>query len=362
MPGSDRKKSVVIIGLGNVGSQAAPLIARNKAVGHLCLIDADCYADSNLSSQNILPADTGMPKVQAVARRLHAMRPDLEIRQYAKPVAAMPLGKLRADVIVCCVDNRAGRQRINEAAWRLGVPWIDTGVDGDNWLVRVAVFVPGNDSVCGECGWTDDDYALLESGYPCQGEAESYATNATPELGALAGSLAAGEVRKLLDGDTRRVLAGRQLLLDVRHHRHYVATLPYTITCRFNHSVWKINALAQSAQHLTIAEALALGPGDGDAALTQDGQFFVSRLTCVACGWRSEPGWTLSERISTHQRICRQCGGRALPAAFDQEAELDAEVLSESWRGRSLSRLGYRNGDVFSLTTGEHVIHLELEG
>ncbi len=362
MKASSPSFSVAIVGLGNIGSQAASLIARNQSVRHLCLIDPDGYSESNLASQNILPSDIGMPKVAAVARSLHMLRPDLEIRQYAKPAARMPLGKLRADVILGCVDNRAARQQINQFAWRLGIPWVDTGVDGDGQLARVAVFTPGNDAACLECAWSDEDYALLESAYPCQGETKSFSTNAAAELGALAAALATGEVRKLLEGDIDKTLAGRQVLIDARHHRHYVARLPFSHTCRFDHAIWEITSLTQSAQHLSIVQALDLGPGDGDAALAQDGQVFISRLTCIECGSRSEPGWTLSERLSRRQRTCQGCGGPMLPAAFDQEAELDASVLSASWRDRSLSKLGYRIGDVFSVVADGHVKHLEFGG
>lgn len=361
MTARTHSKTVIVIGGGNIGSHAAALIARNKTVGCMILIDPGCFSASNLVSQNILPSDVGVPKVAAIAALLKSIRPDLEVRQYAEPVAAVPLGDLRGDVIVCCVDSRIARQYANEIAWRLGIRWIDTGVDGDGWLVRIAVYVPGKELACLECEWSDDDYELLETGYPCQEGPESYATHATAELGALAGSLAAAEVRKILDGDDQCSLGGRQLLIDVRHHRQYLANMQFFRECRFNHDTWVIETLARGAQHLSVADALALGSGDGDAALVQEGQSFVSRLTCVSCGWCSDTGWTLSGRFGRWQRHCQLCGGQVLPTALDQEAELKAELLTEPWLSSSLARLGYRTGDVFSVKTEQRVEHFLLE-
>ena len=57
-------------------------------------------------------------------------------------VEDVPLGRLRADVIVAAVDSLGTRQYLSAASFRLGQPWIDTAVDGSGWLVRVSVFVP----------------------------------------------------------------------------------------------------------------------------------------------------------------------------------------------------------------------------
>ncbi len=116
---------------------------------------------------------------------------------------------------------------MNQAAWRLGVPWIDGAVDASGLLARVNVYVPGPESTCMECGWDDDDYdtAALEQPYPCQpGGGGPAATNAPASLGHITAGLMAVECQKLLAGDRESLLAGRQVMLDLRHHTHYVTT------------------------------------------------------------------------------------------------------------------------------------------
>ena len=116
-------------------------------------------------------------------------------------VEAVPLGRLRADAILACVDSRAARQYLNQAARRLGVPLIDAGVQSDGWLARVSVFRSAPDCACLECGWDQTDYDAIEQTYPCHpGGEEPAPTNAPAHLGALAAALQVIELQRLLDG------------------------------------------------------------------------------------------------------------------------------------------------------------------
>ena len=62
---------------------------------------------------------------------------------------------------------RDARQQINQAAWRIGSPWIDMAVDGPSLLCRVSTYLPGTGSVCLECSWDASDYRLLGQVLPC---------------------------------------------------------------------------------------------------------------------------------------------------------------------------------------------------
>ena len=55
-----------------------------------------------------------------------------------------------------CLDSRTSRRYVNQAAWRLGVPWIDGAVDAAGVLARVNAYVPAPEAACMECGWEDD--------------------------------------------------------------------------------------------------------------------------------------------------------------------------------------------------------------
>jgi adenylyltransferase/sulfurtransferase len=175
-----------------------------SGIGRVTLIDRDTYEKKNLLSQDITPQDVGRSKAAVQARRLRRINPALRVDVIVDAVQNVPLGQLRADIILACLDSRTARQYVNQAAWRLGVLWIDSGVEGRGLLARVNVYVPGPDTPCLECAWDEQDYEALEQTYPCQGETgEPAPTNASSSLGALAASLQAIECQKLLSHKSR---------------------------------------------------------------------------------------------------------------------------------------------------------------
>src|SRR5262249_39035744 len=159
---------------------------------------------------------------------------------------------LRGDLILACLDSRRARQYVNQAAWRLGVTWIDAGVDAGGLLARVNIYEPGIENTCLECAWDERDYEALEQTYPCSGVANEPApTNSPSWLGALAASLQANECQKLLAGKIDKAAIGQQVLLDVLYHKHYVTTFKRNPYCRFSHKVWPIERLSYGPAELT---------------------------------------------------------------------------------------------------------------
>jgi molybdopterin/thiamine biosynthesis adenylyltransferase len=359
------KKNVVVVGAGgNIGSHLVPHLARMPNVGRVTLIDRDNYESTNLTSQDIAPADVGKRKAEVQARRLRRINPDLEVEAIVDAVERVPLGKLRADVILACLDSRIARQHVSQFAWRLGVPLIDAGVEPTGMLARVNVYVPGSESPCLECAWDDRDYEALEQTYPCAGFVSSVAaTNAPSSLGALAASLQAIECQKLLAGQTDRVAIGKQVLIDVLHHKHYVTAFRRNPNCRFaGHDVWSIDKLNRSAREITLGEVLSLGsePRNSSIALRVEGKPFVKRLTCAACGF-ARSLLRLECSLSEKERACECCGSRMIAAGIDLTEELSlADVEDGSSLRFSLRRLGFRPAEVFSVCARDTETHYEL--
>jgi len=360
-------KSVAIIGLGAIGSETAAQMIRAPEVSRLVLVDHDRYERKNLLSQAIEARDVGRLKAEAQARRALQRNPALAVEALADRVENVPLARLRCDVILACLDSRRARQVVNQAAWRLGVPWIDAGVhvgaDG-GLLARVNVYVPGLDQPCLECAWSDEDYALEQS-YPCQGEAQAPApTGSPPGLGALAAAMQVIEARKILAGQFDRAAVGRQVLIDAAWHRHYVTTYRRNPACRFDHETWRIEAgkLAES-QALRLALGTGLGRetrGDmGFVGLRVEGETFVLRLACLRCG-RTKELLHLGRRLPQHRRVCRHCGGEMVAAGSDMIGALRAEDVPARMLALPLRRIGLRAGDVVTATAGGRVAHFEI--
>jgi molybdopterin/thiamine biosynthesis adenylyltransferase len=146
MEGSAR---VVVIGAGgNIGSHLVPHLARTPEIGSLTLVDRDAYEARNLANQDMPPRAARRNKAAVQAGRARRLNPRLRVRAVAADVETLPLGALRGDLLLACVDSRRARQRVNQAAWRLGIPWVDAGVLGEGLLARVTGYVPAPDQPC----------------------------------------------------------------------------------------------------------------------------------------------------------------------------------------------------------------------
>ena len=318
---------VVVAGAGTIGSHVLPHLARMRGVSTVTIIDRDRYESANVAAQNIRPADVGRSKAQIQARRLKQINPSLETRAVHAPVEEVPLGCFRADVVLACLDSRAARMTVNQAASRLGVPWIDAGIDAGGLLARVQVFIPSDAAPCLECAWDDQDYALVEQAYPCQQRDVPPATGAPSSLGALAASLQAIECEKLLSGDRGQLLAGRDVMIDARHHRHFVTTFQRNAECRMpDHKGWQIRRCNMDPASTTLAELIATA-----------GLLF---------------GSTDAVRLGVARSV----------AGFEADELVPLDTLTSAARNRPLAELGLLPGDVLTLATSEREEHLELIG
>ncbi len=361
-------KHVAVVGLGNIGSHVVAYLARLAgAIRHLTLVDFDSYDESNVPSQNISPRDVGRPKAVVLARQIRRLNSELAVTALVQSVEDVPLGLLRADLILAAVDSNQARQTIAQVGWRLGVPVVDTGVEASQRLARVSVFIPAPDAACITCHFTAQDIANLETRRWCSGRSAP-STNAPAWLGALAASLAAAECAKLLAGQIDQSLAGHDVVVGVRHHTHAVVTRHVrNPACRFDHRTWgEIEVLDATPAQVSLASALRLGsevdahagPSHcGSAQLRIPGQSFVSQRRCCGCG-ATEDLLFLSGRL--RERFCPQCGEAMLVVGFYSKDCIAESEISASDASRSLRSLGFRRGDVISVCTGARESHFQL--
>jgi hypothetical protein len=294
------------------------------------------------------------------------IRPALDVTVVARPIEAVPLGQLRADAILACVDGRAARQYLNQAARHLGVPLIDAGVYPDAQLARVSVFLSGGDHACLECTWDQADYDVLEQSYPCRGDAPDAASTGAPaHLGALAAAMQALECQLLLDGRTRPVEGSYEIVIDAATRRQWVTRFARNPSCRLaDHAPWEIRRLSRAPNDMTVRQALALGGARGssrDARLSLDGIPFVRGLRCLGCGRRT-PMLRLRRAATASARACRSCGGRVVAGGPDIVSTLAIDDMPRGARAYPLRSLGFEPGDVFAVSHGERTRYFEVNG
>lgn len=353
-----RTGTVVVVGLGNIGAPLCAEVARISEVTQVVVVDPDHYDATNLSTQAIDAADVGRAKATAQAGRMRRIRPGLPVIALAERVEHVPLGSLRADVILAALDSRAARQHVAAAAWRLGVPLIDAGVFGEGLLARVNVYLPGPDAPCLECAWDDDDYALVAEEYPCAGRTAAR-TNAPASLGTLAAALEAIECRKLLRGEDATLAQARQVTLDATWHQLHVTRLGRNPRCRFDHATWSIASLGVGPEALSLGALLGQAP---DLRLGCPPQAFATGLVCLRCGTRREITVHLADRLRARERVCSGCGGEMRPPGTDLHEWLSRAAVPANVHELPLDRLGFRPGDVVTVTEASHTRHLELGG
>ena len=144
--------SVVIIGVGALGSEAARLLGQ-AGVGRLLLCDPDSIEESNLSRGALYgPADLGRPKAEAAAETLAAREPGLSVTARVSDFRrGVGLAELRsANLILSCLDSVADRVALSARCGLIGAGVLDAGTAP--WGGEVRYFPPGG--ACFACGCT----------------------------------------------------------------------------------------------------------------------------------------------------------------------------------------------------------------
>jgi hypothetical protein len=165
---------VILIGCGRNGTLLAWQLA-SLGVSRLTLIDGDALGLENLDAMpGLEAADVGRPKVEALGRRLVALRPDISIRCLAQPVAEV-VDRLstRADLVATCVDDDAARLAASWLAREMLAPHLDIATtvkrpasDEPHIAGDVRLLLPGEGCVVCVGGLADADNCLYELAAP----------------------------------------------------------------------------------------------------------------------------------------------------------------------------------------------------
>jgi molybdopterin/thiamine biosynthesis adenylyltransferase len=336
---------IVVAGAGgNTGSHLLPHLVRMSGIARLTLVDPDVYEPANLAVQNIDSRDIGQPKVAAQANKLRLIHSHLDITAIQERIEDVPRGLLRSSLIVSCLDSRVARQQVNEIAWRLKTPWIDCGILGSQNLARVNYYSAAHDAPCLECAWGPDEYALIEQEYLCgAGSGSAYPSMASSALGALAASLMALEIAKLISSELTEPISAKQVLIDAQHHNLRISTNRRNPWCRFDHRHWVVEPWRCQPESTTLGLALkALG------SLRVEGHRFVHEMLCPGCG-HMENGLRLNRPLAR----CTACNRRMVSAGFGSLERLDAQFAKE-FSDFTLTQIGLRAGDIVSCGKWHH--------
>jgi proteasome lid subunit RPN8/RPN11 len=142
-----RSRTVLLVGLGSVGSYVAEQLVRS-GVGRLILVDHDAVEASNLSRTCFDASDVGRPKAEALARRLLQINPGLELvlrGEAVQDIAAAELDEMirSADLAVASTDDPGAQRVVNHCAYSRGRPALFVGLYRGAQGGEVVMSVPG---------------------------------------------------------------------------------------------------------------------------------------------------------------------------------------------------------------------------
>src|SRR6201993_2308348 len=143
---------VTLCGCGALGTVLANVLVR-AGVGHLRLVDRDFIETHNLQRQVLFDEhDVGEnpPKAEAAARKLGAINSTVVVEPVVTDIDRTNILELvgDADVILDGTDNFEIRYLINDAAVKLGKPWVYGGCIGSHG--QTMTILPG-ETPCLRC-------------------------------------------------------------------------------------------------------------------------------------------------------------------------------------------------------------------
>lgn len=124
----------LVVGCGALGAVIANTLAR-AGVGHLRIVDRDFLELNNLQRQVLYDEDdvaAGLPKAIAAKNRLARINSTIEIDAVVADVDPTNIERLLSgvDCLIDGTDNFETRFLLNDAAVKLGIPWIYGGCLG----------------------------------------------------------------------------------------------------------------------------------------------------------------------------------------------------------------------------------------
>lgn len=123
-----RKKHVLIIGAGALGSGSSEMLTR-AGIGELTIVDRDYVDESNLQRQQLYTekdVEQKLPKAAAAEKRLREINSEVNIHAIigdANPQLLTEIAEGK-DLIIDATDNFETRLAINDIAQKYNIPWI----------------------------------------------------------------------------------------------------------------------------------------------------------------------------------------------------------------------------------------------
>jgi len=337
---------VLVVGAGALGNEVLKNLAL-VGVGTVVVIDMDTIEPANLSRSVLFRLeDGGRPKAEVAARRTREINPEIAVVPIVGDVIYdLGLGIFaEVDVVIGCLDNREARLWVNRQCWKVNTPWVDSGIQEIQGVVKV--FVPP-DSACYECAMTARDYQLLNVRYSCpmlrRDQIMEGKVPTAPTIASMMGALEVQEALKLIHG--LPVAAGSALVFNGVTNQFYSTLLPHKSDC-LSHETYPAAEPLAIGHEATAAQLFDLARPNLEGPLTlvleRD---LITTIECPQCETSRDifrPRSTVAQAEAECPR-CRSPGRPVLIAAVEEGARE---------AGLPLARLGIPAYDIVRVEGG----------
>ncbi|CAJ0581442.1 unnamed protein product, partial [Mesorhabditis spiculigera] len=156
-----REKTVVVVGVGGVGSVVAEMLTR-CAIGKLILFDYDKVELANMNRLFYQPHQSGLSKVEAAKHTLIHINPDVEFETHNFNITTVENFKIfvdrirhgslaggKVDLVLSCVDNFEARMTVNTACNEEDQTWMESGVSENAVSGHIQYLEPGRTACFG---------------------------------------------------------------------------------------------------------------------------------------------------------------------------------------------------------------------
>lgn len=157
-----RELTIAVVGVGGVGSVTAEMLTR-CGIGKLILFDYDKVEMANMNRLFFQPHQAGQSKVEAAAKTLQNINPDVDIEthnynitsvdhfdDFMNTISTSSLTNGPVDLVLSCVDNFEARMTINTACNELNQKWFESGVS-ENAVSGHIQFINPGETACFAC-------------------------------------------------------------------------------------------------------------------------------------------------------------------------------------------------------------------
>ncbi|WYP27978.1 ThiF family adenylyltransferase [Alkalihalobacillus sp. FSL W8-0930] len=144
--------SILIVGMGALGTAIANHLVR-AGIGHVRMVDRDYVEMSNLQRQMLFDehdVEMHVPKAEAAKQKLHSINSSIQLESIVADVNPTNVMEFMdgIDIVLDGTDNFQTRFLLNDACFKMGIPFAYGGVVGANGLT--SLFIPG-ETACLSC-------------------------------------------------------------------------------------------------------------------------------------------------------------------------------------------------------------------